>query len=258
MRAVPEYHRVAMKEFYLQWELRQYRLAREHPGKLAAEKASGLVVFFFGPLLLMPIVALLLAKRGKFFHSLLKPSKARLLLLLCAFPVVGMGLPVYFQPHYAAPLTAVLFALAMMAMRQLRLWQWRRKPVGRQLVRAVPVLAVAIVVLHITVLMGQHGLPASGRDFGRSRILGQLQAYAGGQLVIVQYAANHNVHNEWVYNDADIDAAEVVWACDKGSSGNEELIQYFKNRRAWLLEADDSAPKLLPYTSSSKRRPGGD
>ncbi len=257
MKAVPEYRRAAMKEFYLQWELSQYRFAREHPAKLAAEKGGGIVGFFFGPLLLMPIAALLLARRGKFFRSLLKPGKARLLLLLCALPVVGMALPVYFQPHYAAPLTAALLALATMAMRQLRLWQWHRKPVGRQMVRAVPVLAVAILALHTIVLMGQRGLSASRRDFGRTRILAQLQGYSGGQLVIVQYTANHNVHNEWVYNDANIDAAKAVWAGDMGVSANEELIRYFKDRQAWLLEADDSPPKLLPYTPLSGRRRDG-
>ena len=32
-----------------------------------------------------------------------------------------------------------------------------------------------------------------------------------------------------------------------GASANEELIRYFKDRRVWLLEADKSPPKLLPY-----------
>jgi hypothetical protein len=32
-----------------------------------------------------------------------------------------------------------------------------------------------------------------------------------------------------------------------GAFSNEELIRYFKDRRVWLLEADESPPKLLPY-----------
>ncbi|HXY03309.1 MAG TPA: hypothetical protein VEI49_06990, partial [Terriglobales bacterium] len=44
--------------------------------------------------------------------------------------------------------------------------------------------------------------------------------------------------------DADIDGANVVWARDMGDSGNEELLRYFKNRRVWLLQPDQSPPKL--------------
>jgi hypothetical protein len=242
-----------MKEFYLEWELSQYRFAREHPVKLAMEKAGEFVSFFLGPLLLMPIVALLLARRGKSFRGSTKPSRARLLPLLCVLPTVGMALPIYFQPHYAAPLTGALYAMAMMAMHHLRLWQWRSRPVGRQMVRAVPVLAVAILVLHTSVLLGQHGLSTPRRDFGRTAILAQLQGYSGGQLVVVQYTPSHNIHNEWVYNDADIDTAKVVWASDMGASANEELIRYFQDRRVWLLEADEQPPKLLPYIMAGSR-----
>jgi hypothetical protein len=33
-----------------------------------------------------------------------------------------------------------------------------------------------------------------------------------------------------------------------GASANVELIRYFKSRRVWLLEADESLSKLLPDT----------
>jgi hypothetical protein len=243
----PEYHHQVLKDFYHGWMLSEYQLAREHPGKLAWKRARDLVSFFWGPLLMMPIVALLLAKRWKFFTGLTKPGKARLLSFLCVIPILGMALPINFFPHYVAPLTGALYALALMAMRHLRLWQWRSRPVGRQMVRAVPVLAIALLVLHTSVLVGRHGLFAPRQDFGRSGILAQLQGYTGGQLVIVQYGPNHYIHDEWVYNDADIDAAKVVWARDMGVFGNEELIRYFKQRRVWLLEADEWPPRLLPY-----------
>jgi hypothetical protein len=247
LKTVPNYHHKTMKEFSVGFEFGSYQFARKHAGKWLGEKASDLVMFFWGPLLMMPVVALLLARRGKFFSGLAKPSKARLLLLICTLPLVGMALPVYFLPHYAAPLTGALNALAMLAIRHLRLWKWRNRPVGQQMVRMVPVLAIALLVLHTSVLAARHGLFAPSQDFGRSGILAQLQSYTGGQLVIVQYAPNHLIHDEWVYNDADIDAAKVVWARDMGTSENEELIRYFKDRRVWLLKADGGPAKLLPY-----------
>jgi len=255
-KAVPNYLDQTMKKISLAYELSYYRAAREHPVKLVGKRVTALVSFYLGPLLIMPVVALLLAQRKRFLSGLTKPSKARLLLLTCIPPLVGMALPVYFNPHYAAPLTGAVYALAIMAMRHLRLWHWHNQPAGRQMVRAIPVLAVALWVLHTSVLVGQRGLFAPSQDFGRSGILTQLQGYPGGQLVVVQYAPNHFVSYEWVYNDADIDAAKVVWARDMGAFANEELIRYFSDRRVWLLEADKSPPRLLPYAPMEENAAG--
>jgi hypothetical protein len=41
----------------------------------------------------------------------------------------------------------------------------------------------------------------------------------------------------------------VVWARDMDEKSNQELLQYFKNRNVWLLEPDESPPKLSPYPS---------
>jgi len=65
--------------------------------------------------------------------------------------------------------------------------------------------------------------------------------------VLVHYSPNHDPLLEWVYNGADIDGQKVVWARDMGADQNEELLRYYSNRRAWLLEADDVPPNLLPY-----------
>lgn len=249
MRAVPDYHNQVMKDFYLGWQLRQYQFARQHPGKWELEKARDLVRFFLGPLLMMPVIALLLAMPGKSISGLTKPSKSRRLLFLCALPLAGMALAVPFFPHYAAPLTSALFALVVMAMRHLRLWQWGSRPVGRQLVRVIPVMAVALLVLHTSLLLGQRALSAPSQEFTRAPVLAQLRGYSGDQLVVVQYSPHHKIDNEWVYNDADIDAAKVIWARDMGTCSNEELIRYFRDRRVWLLAADESPPKLFPYPS---------
>jgi hypothetical protein len=56
--------------------------------------------------------------------------------------------------------------------------------------------------------------------------------------------------HEWVYNEANIDAAKVIWARDMGPAQNKELINYFHDRRVWLVEADETPPALLPYGAS--------
>ena len=49
------------------------------------------------------------------------------------------------------------------------------------------------------------------------------------------------------YNRADLNSAKVIWADDMGPAKNQELIDYFKGRRVWLVDADSLSPKLMPY-----------
>jgi hypothetical protein len=60
---------------------------------------------------------------------------------------------------------------------------------------------------------------------------------------------------ELVYNDADIDAARIVWARDMGPQ-NLELIQYFHDRKVWLVNGSQSPLRLVPYADVATS-PGG-
>ena len=85
-------------------------------------------------------------------------------------------------------------------------------------------------------------------NVGRARVLANLSAMDGKHLAIVRYGPDHKaVMNEWVYNRADIDAAKVVWARDMDPAENRELLEYFHDRRAWLVEADETPPRVVPY-----------
>ncbi len=54
--------------------------------------------------------------------------------------------------------------------------------------------------------------------------------------MVVRYGADHDVHEEWVYNHADIDGSAVVWARDMGEARNRELLDYYHDRNVWLLQ----------------------
>lgn len=69
----------------------------------------------------------------------------------------------------------------------------------------------------------------------------------GRQLVLVRYSPEHRLDNEWVWNHADIDASQTVWAQDMGAQ-NAELIRYYPDRKVWLLEADQQPVKVVPYS----------
>ena len=85
------------------------------------------------------------------------------------------------------------------------------------------------------------------QNLDRARILEYLEHQPGEHVVIVRYGANHDfILDEWVYNNADIDGSKVIWARDMGSQ-NAELLKYFGTRHAWLVEPDNTPPRLSPY-----------
>jgi hypothetical protein len=96
------------------------------------------------------------------------------------------------------------------------------------------------------------------REWGqvRSMVARKLEKQAPKNLVIVQYGLCHNIHHEWIFNAADIDRAKIVWARDLGPDKNKQLLDYFSDRKAWILLADESPPRLLPYFDRPLARGG--
>jgi hypothetical protein len=243
-RPEPVYHHVVMRDFY-RWELREFERNRTIAGYLsrAADKLISWWQFYLGPLLTLPLLA---------FPGVVLQPKMRLPLLICAAMLVGFSVQTWTLPHYFAPATGALYILLVQSMRHL--WHWllrhpRRRPIGQALVRAIPVLACAMILLRVTAAAVHVPIePAWPRgDLERANILRQLQQQPGLQLVIVRYAPHHGPVREWVYNEANIDAAKVVWVRDMGRDNNEELLNYFRDRKAWLVEADNAAREPLPY-----------
>ena len=154
-------------------------------------------------------------------------------------------------PHYSAPIAGLVCVLLVQAMRHLRLWRWRSKPLG-----AVFVCTISIIVItsFITALPREMRTTTAAWAYERMRIVSQLQADGKQHLVIVRYEPRHSPLQDWVHNEADIDRANVVWAREMNTSQNQTLIKYFKNRKVWLLRVkEDPIPSHLePYPALSK------
>jgi hypothetical protein len=85
------------------------------------------------------------------------------------------------------------------------------------------------------------------QNLERARVLKQLESTPGKHLVIVHYRPDHDfILDEWVYNNADIDGSQVIWARDMGAQ-NAELVHYFGDRQVWLAEPDYNPARLSPY-----------
>ena len=240
-RPEPVYHHELVQSFYDD-EFRYFLEGRTVRGFLlhSVDKIASFWMLYLGPILTIPWLA---------FPWILRDRKMRFPLLATALFLLGLAGETFYYSQYFAPATSLLYLILLQCMRHLRLWRWRGNPVGTALVRVIPLLCCAMVILRVTAVIAHAQIePVYPRgNLDRAKILRALETFPGQQLVLVRYSSNHKAERDWVYNSADIDASKVVWAWDMSAQENRELLQYFKNRYVWLVEPDESPPKLSPY-----------
>ncbi len=146
------------------------------------------------------------------------------------------------SPHYFAAALGLVMVPVMFSMRWLRIKAQRFGPALVLLFVAVGWVADAYVIA---------GSPLEVINPKRVQTINVLTRQGGRHLVIVRYTPTHDIHNELVYNRADIDHSQIVWARDMGYAKNRELIDYYPDREVWLLQPDLSPLSLAPYPSAA-------
>jgi hypothetical protein len=241
-RPEPVYHHAEMKSFYVGWELRDFQGGRTALGfaRRLRHKFRLLWIFYIGPVFTLPLLA---------FPFLFRDRKMRFPLLLAATVAVGVLIETWTLAHYLAPALGLFYLLLVQCIRHLRVYRWRERQVGHGLTRAIPLVCLAMVVLRVTAVATGTQIESLWQrgNVNRNAIVRELQQMPGKHLVIVHYGPDHGSHLDWIFNRADIDGSQVVWARDMGDRRNQELLLYFKDRRTWRIEADDSSPKLEAY-----------
>jgi hypothetical protein len=241
-RAVPQYHHAVMRDYYAGWEVAQFDEAHTLTGfvRRTAHKALELWRFYIGPAFSLPLIALPWAFRDR---------RMRLALVAGIIVCFGWLVQTWTFPHYVAPATGLVYLVLVQSMRHMRLWRHAGAPLGKLLVRGVPLVCIGMVLLRTVGIVAHAPLeprwPIGNLDLGR--VVERLDAIPGAHLVIVRYGPKHNVDRDWVYNAPDIDRARIVCARDMGKEQNQELLRYFHGRHAWLMSGDDSPPELEPY-----------
>jgi len=244
----PVYHHIEMRRHY-EREYKYYLENRTLAGFVDHEEVNlswGWRILI-GPALSIPLLAL---------PWILRDRRMRFVLIAIGVFLLAIAGETYFRPHYFAPGFALLYLILLQCLRHLRQWRWRGQPVGLALVRAVPIICCAMVILRLTAVLTHTQIePVYPRgNLPRARILSTLEHSPGLHLALVRYWPTHTPDHEWVYNKADIDHAKVVWARDMGDKDNQELLQYFKDRQVWLVEADATPARISPYTSQSEQQ----
>lgn len=233
------YRNQQFEDFYNAWERENYHRGALDALRVTWEKIfrGGVNYFWMGLLLVLPGVPYALRDR-----------KMRFPLVALAMVTAGVCIVVWSAAHYAAPITCVLFLLIVQAVRHLRTMRWRDRAVGVALSRAL-----MLCLAFDAVFYAAHGVcdplfwPCEG-DPSRAVIAKKLEQAPGKHLILVRYTDDHNIHDDWVYNGAEIDGAKVLWARELDAEQNAKLLAYFKGRKVWLVTPDTDNTYVAPYT----------
>jgi hypothetical protein len=241
-----EFGNPQLDEFYNQWERENYNRTWGDLVRVSREKWWRSRVVFLWPGLLLALPGLVFVWRGRRF---------RLPLLTFAATLLAFLLSAWWNPHYLAPLTAPLFGAIAQGFRRMRTIQVFRRPLGAALALASLGLLAGDVASSVgsgisdPLGWGGWGLSA------RRDLEGQLAQAGGLHLVLVRYGPDHSVHEEWVFNGAEIDSQKVIWARELDAEQNARLLTYYRDRQIWLVEPDVNDSELQPYPAGPHRKP---
>ena len=200
--------------------------------------------YLIGPVLTIPFLVPLFSFDRKFrplIYSLLAIATLNLFQLLL-------------YPYHLAPVVPVIFCLIALGAQRIFAWL---TPLGVAQARCFALL-LPIALLFATAVK-QFGdeldIPTSSywergyewhRD-ARAAIVDWLRMRPGNHLVIVRYASGHPVNQEWVYNGTRLDKSKIIWARETDKASDLELLKYYNDRKAWLVEADVYPQRVVPY-----------
>lgn len=236
------YNNAQFDLFYNIWSRSQYRRSWADLKRVTSSKLENFWTTFLGPVSILP---------GFMLPWVWRDRKLRLLVVTFVISWLGLLAVVWSLAHYAAPLTCLAFAFIIQGMRHLRQVRFETRPVGLAWAR----VSILMVFVTFGASMVQEIRHPYSWTFGfgpgnlqRAKILNELNTQSGQHLVMVRYGHPHYIHNEWVYNGADIDGAKVVWARELNNDQDARLLSYFSHRHVWLVEPDKDPLEVKPYS----------
>ena len=235
-----QYRNAQFDDFYNGWERENYRNTWSDVRRVSWEKIQrcGYAFFWLGAILALPGLPFALRDR-----------KARLLWFSLALGTAAVFAVIWSNAHYAAPFTAIIYLLIVQSVRHLRTIRILGKPFGMALSRAAVLLLLIDVTGDVRAEKCDPLIWTCEGDVSRFAVVDKLDHEPGKHLVMVRYdESEHNVHDEWVYNAADVDASKIVWARELDARQNRKLFNYFSDRQVWLVTPDEDNTYLAPYT----------
>jgi hypothetical protein len=201
--------------------------------------------FFLRPALLVGLVALPWVLRDRWMKLAAIAVGAELAAILCE---------TFMNLHYFAPAVGLMMLLVVRSLELLRTVKRGDARFGRVVLQGI----LATVLLSLWLGARAHlSTPLEKLDVTyqkakeREDLVHELKMMGGKHLMLVEYGPEHSYLFEWVYNDADIDRANIVWARPMTPEKTAVLVDYFADREVWILSADAQPCQLRKF----KREP---
>lgn len=204
---------------------------------------------YFGVLLTIPLLTIFwLWKKPKMKFVLLTVSSVLCFILAVTF---------FHKSHQTAPLTCAFLLITIYGINIVWHFKIKGRAVGALFIQTL-MLGVLITALSYFLIYYNtfKSLEDKTRDvsnipYVKYLVVKYLTDIQGKHVVIVRYAAWHNFFIELIYNKANIDEARIVWARDLGPERNQELLDYYRDRKIWLLEPESPNTMLQLYREAN-------
>jgi hypothetical protein len=225
----PEYRNMELWRFY--WRDQRFLYLRRDNWRMIRDEAlrmiGGLYQACLGNVETLTIPVLIVPWGMK------SNRKLRLLVLTLILFTAAILVGTFMIGHYAAPAAALVAAIILMALRRM---QRLGGPVGALLVRTS--VAVAILWSLFWWIAFFNWNPDSREFQMRRQVIGrEIEKNPGKHLLLLRYF-DHNPHEEWVYNGADLETPKVIWAREMSDEINRRLLSHYADRQVWIIEPD--------------------
>jgi len=223
----PVYRNEVIQRIWSDWTYSQWVRARHNPLAVVPEFARSLY-YFSMPLLVFAGLAGVVVNRSRKMWGAV---------LVVLFALGCLLLEVSVAPHYFAPFILLALVPAGYGLRWLRIRARRFGP--------------ALVLLFVAVTFSQSLRSDAYHNWqetpSRREVTHALEERGGRHVVFVKYDPGDPGLIDLVYNRADIDASQIVWARYMGEAEDKKLINYYPDRTPWIYEATPTPKRLLPY-----------
>ncbi len=224
-----------LRDFQRIWSPHLYEQQQTIGGFLYAVigKTLQLTSFHLRFLLALPLLSLPL---------LLKDRWLLFAAAVCGLEFAALLTVTFLNPHYPAPIECLIILLVVAGARQMRVARYGRG-FGQSYTRCLVLLCAGSLAVGVW----RHAQDQPQVALRRAELARQLKREGGRHLVIVDFRPAVPTAFDWVFNEADIDRAPIVWARGMTPRENRELVNYFRDRHVWLLDANGAEPILQKY-----------
>ena len=230
-----------IESFHSGWSFNEYQKQQDPKGYFFSVSKKSLKFILY--MLYFPLCILLLFLPWELKNSWTQIALAILLPVL----LIHLLCMTFFQIFYLAPVIPLVFYILIQGARHWRAAHWKYHSQGT-------VFLFGLIILYFSILIPQmiNYVPSAYQlALSRSRLIDHLKQMPEKDLIFVKYSDEHDPLFDWVYNRADIDHSEVVWALSLTSAENQKLIDYFPDRKVWQLSVAPKDLNLTPYTNTA-------